>query len=89
MRFRTVHDPGVVWVFWGSVGAVFSLLLLWSWWLDRGARRRGATVLRAADMDRTRRQRDRALRQEMAHVTEVGMTPRAQDAARSIWQGKG
>ena len=78
----------MVWGFWGAVAGVLGLLLLWSLWLDRNARRRGARLNNAADMDFDRRQRDRALLIETQQVGGVGMSPRSQDAARRIWRGR-
>ena len=80
--------PVMVWVFWGSVGGFLALLLVWAWWLDRNARRRGARLNNAGDMDYDRRQRDRALLIEtQPQIMGVGMTPRGRDAARRIWRG--
>ena len=79
----------MVWVFWGAVGGVLAVLLLWAWWLDRNARRRGAGLRAAGEMDRDRRLRNRAVEREISQVTAIGMNPRAHDAARRIWRGDG
>jgi hypothetical protein len=57
------------------------------WWLDSDARRRGADLLRGADMDRARRARDREVRQELSQLGNQGMLPTSADTARDIWRG--
>lgn len=75
------------WLVWAGIGAVLVALLGISWWLDRDARRRGATPLSAGQMSKGRWARDRALQQEVTQVSPQGLTPRGQDAARDVWRG--
>jgi hypothetical protein len=77
----------VWWVVWVGIGAVLLALLAISWWLDRDARRRGATPLGAGEMSRGRRARDRGIEQEVTQVSPLGLTPRSEDAVRDIWRG--
>jgi hypothetical protein len=77
----------VWWLVWVGIGAVLLALLAISWWLDRDARRRGATPLSAGEMNRGRWARDRGLEQEVTQVSPQGLSPRSQDAARDIWRG--
>jgi hypothetical protein len=63
------------------------VLLGISWWLDRDARRRGATPLSAGQMSRGRWARDRGIQQEVSQVSPLGLTPHSEDAARDIWRG--
>jgi hypothetical protein len=76
------------WAVWAGIGAVLALLLFVSWRMDRTARRRGATVLRGSDMSRARWRQDFDTERRLNQVVTKGMTPRSEDAARDIWDGK-
>ena len=75
------------WVVWVVLAGVVGALLFVSWWLDRDARRRGATRLGGAEIDRARWQRDWQTELEMTEVMTKGATPKSADAARDIWRG--
>jgi hypothetical protein len=76
------------WAIWAGIGGVLAVLLLVSWRMDRAARRRGATVVRASAMGRARWQREIGTELKLNQVMTKGMSPRSADAARDIWDGK-
>jgi hypothetical protein len=73
---------------WIGIGGLLAVLLGVSWWLDRDARRRGATPLRAGAMIRARWQRNLDTERREAQLFSQGATPRVTDAARDIWDGR-
>jgi hypothetical protein len=78
----------MVWVFWGGVAAFLGGIGGLSWWLDRDARKRGATPLSGGQMQRARWARNLEMERELNQVATKGATPRSQDAARDIWKGR-
>lgn len=78
----------VTWVVWSAVGLVVASLLALSWWLDRDARKRGATPLSGRAMGRARWERRQGTRRDVNALSGLGMLPKSQDAARDIWRGK-
>ena len=76
------------WLVWTGIGLFLAVLLTVSWWYDRDARRRGATVLGSGRMARGRRQRILDVERQEVQLFTKGATPRTSDAARDIWEGR-